>query len=71
MYTKKAFEFGRQPFFQDEPAQVIVDNGPEKKPRVHLVAESTLSTETQVGPEFSEHEVLELSKHALERLSLC
>ena len=62
MYTKKRAEFGRQPLFTDQAAQVNVDIQPEDSLRKDFIDKNPVDMAIQYAPEMSEHEVITTAK---------
>ena len=57
VYQRKRKEFGRHPYFQDRPAEVIVDLAPDESLREQFVEPEKCNASVLNTKEFSEHEV--------------
>ncbi len=64
VYTKKRSEFGRQPLFSDQSAQVNIDIEREPPFKEEFIEKNPVDMGVQYAPEMSEHEVWQqLSVH--------
>ncbi len=59
VYTKKRSEFGRQPLFSDQSAQVNIDIEPDPSLKDNFIEKNPVDMAIQYAPEMSEHEVRE------------
>ena len=57
VYTKKRSEFGRQPLFSDQNAQLNVDIPPDDSLQDNFIERSPVDMAIQYAPQMSEHEV--------------
>lgn len=57
VYTKKRSEFGRQCHFSDRPAELHVNIMPDEQANENYIVKNPVDMGTQVGKDFSEHEV--------------
>lgn len=57
VYTKKRAEFGRQPLFTDQSAQLNVDIEPDDSLKDNFIERNPVDMAVQYTPQMSEHEV--------------
>ena len=60
VYTKKRSEFGRQPLFSDQNAQLNIDIPPDDSLQDDLIEKNPVDMAIQYAPQMSEHEVSKL-----------
>ena len=61
VYTKKRSEFGRQPLFSDQNAQLNIDIPPDDSLQDDFIEENPVDMAIQYAPQMSEHEVSKFS----------
>jgi len=65
VYTKKRSEFGRQPLFSDQNAQLNVDILPDDSLQDDFIERNPVDMAIQYAPQMSEHEVSEVVSHTV------